>query len=254
MISIWEDPEKSLAKSEIFIRHAAASGADIICFPEQFATGWDPCSPSNVENIDDRIIPTLQRYAREAGICILGSFRERFTPGPRNTSVAIGSDGRILTTYSKIHLFTPAHENRTFTSGTGLGIFSVGSLTCGIAICYDLRFPEVFSAYARSGVKVVFVPAAWPASRIRHWELFISARAAENQMYIVGINTTGKTPVDTYSGGSLTADPHGMIISRAHDAEQLIFIDLDPTVVDTARSSFPVGSDRKDALYRDLVQ
>jgi omega-amidase len=112
----------------------------------------------------------------------------------------------------------------------------------------------LFSAYARSGVQAVFIPAAWPASRIRHWELFISARAAENQMYVVGVNTTGKTPVDTYSGNSITADPHGVIISRAHDAEQLIFTDLDPAIVDTARSSFPVGKDRKNTFYRDLLQ
>ena len=253
MTSIWEDPEKSLAKAELFIRHAAASGANLICFPEQFATGWDPCSSSNVEGIDERIIPALQKYARGAGISILGSFRERFTPSPRNTSVAIGSDGGILTTYAKIHLFSHARETSAFTPGTGLGIFPLGDLMCGIAICYDLRFPEVFRAYAKSGVQVVFVPAAWPANRIRHWELFISARAAENQMYIVGVNTTGKTPVDAYYGASMTADPHGAIISRGNDAEQLIFVDLDPGVIDTARASFPVGLDRKEALYRDLM-
>ena len=71
---------------------------------------------------------------------------------------------------------------------------------CGIAICYDLRFPDLFRIYAQKGVQVVFVPAAWPQKRINHWELFITARAAENQMYIVGVNTTGITPVDTYPG------------------------------------------------------
>jgi omega-amidase len=254
MRSIWEDPEKSLAKAELLIRHAAASSADIICFPEQFATGWDPCSSSNIEDIDGRIISALQRYASEAGITILGSFREQYTPYPLNTSVVIGNDGRILGKYAKIHLFSPDQENTGFTPGTEMGTFQMDDLTCGIAICYDLRFPELFSAYAKRGVQVVFVPAAWPASRIRHWELFISARAAENQMYIVGINTTGETPVDTYSGASMTADPHGTIISRANDAEQLIFVDLDPAIVDTTRSSFPVGNDRKETLYRNLMQ
>lgn len=253
MASAWEDPEKSLAKAELYVHHAAASGANLICFPEQFATGWNPASIINTEDINSRIVPALQKYAREAGIGILGSFRERFAPRPRNTTVAIGNDGRILTTYSKIHLFSPARENSMFTSGTELGIFQMGGLVCGIAICYDIRFPELFRAYAKRGVQAVFVPAAWPASRIRHWELFISARAAENQMYVVGINTTGKTPVDTYSGSSMTADPHGVIISRAHDAEQLIFADLDPTTVDATRSTFPVGNDRNDTLYRDLM-
>ena len=105
-----------------------------------------------------------------------------------------------------------------------LGIFSLGSLSCGIAICYDLRFPELFRLYAKKGVQAMFVPAAWPQNRIRHWELFIRARAAENQMYIVGINTTGITPVDSYAGGSMTVDPYGDIIQQAGDAEQTRFL------------------------------
>jgi predicted amidohydrolase len=73
-------------------------------------------------------------------------------------------------------------------------------------------------------------------------------------MYVTGVNTTGTTPVDTYSGASMTADPHGTIISRAGDAEQLLFVDLDPAMVDTIRTTFPVRGDRRDALYRDLAQ
>ncbi len=252
MTSIWEDPVRSLAKAELFIQHAAASNADIICFPEQFATGWDPHATTNIEDPDSRIIPALQKYARTSGIAILGSFRERFTPCPRNTAIAIGSDGRILASYAKIHLFSPGDENSGFAPGTDLALFPLGPLTCGIAICYDLRFPELFSAYARRGAEVVFVPAAWPASRIRHWELFIQARAAENQLYVAGVNTTGKNPVDTYAGSSMVADPHGFVISRANDTEQLLFADLDPALVNSARTSLPVRSDRKDHLYQRL--
>jgi predicted amidohydrolase len=101
-------------------------------------------------------------------------------------------------------------------------------------------------------VQAVFVPAAWPQIRIRHWELFIQARALENQMYIIGVNTTGQTPVESYSGTSITADPQGMIISRANEAEQLLFCDLDPSVVEEARRSLPVAKDRKDQVYENL--
>ncbi|NMB78854.1 MAG: carbon-nitrogen hydrolase family protein, partial [Methanomicrobiales archaeon] len=242
----------SLEKAGLFIRHAAASGADIICFPEQFATGWDPASHQNLGDADSGILPALRKYARDADICILGSLRERASPCPRNTAIAIGRDGSILATYAKIHLFSPGEENKSFTAGTELGIFSVGSLKCGIAICYDLRFPELFSAYAARGVQAVIVPAAWPAVRLRHWEIFITSRAAENQMYVIGVNTTGTTPVDTYAGASMAADPSGTIISRAGDAEQLIFTDIDPALADTTRAAFPVARDRRNALYRDL--
>lgn len=250
--SIWEEPEKTLEKAEVLIRHAAASGAALICFPEQFVTGWDPQPRKNIQELHGDIVTTLRAYAREYGICILGSFRQAGIPLPRNTAVAVGRDGRIITTYAKMHLFSYGHEDCGNLPGTDLGLFGLGPLSCGIAICYDLRFPELFSLYARKGVQVVFVPSAWPARRIRHWELFIQARALENQMYIVGVNTTGQTPVDSYSGSSMTADPQGNIISRANDAEQLLFCDLDPGLVASARRDFPVQRDRKDALYRSL--
>lgn len=144
-------------------------------------------------------------------------------------------------------------EHKGSAPGTNLGIFTLDSLTCGIAICYDLRFPELFRIYAQKGVHAVFVPSAWPQSRIKHWELFIKARAAENQMYIIGVNTTGKNPVDQYSGASMTADPHGMIISRANDAEQLLFSDLDPEDVEKLRTDFPIENDRRDKLYHSLL-
>lgn len=253
MISIWEDPEKTLDKAGLFIRHAAASGAVLICFPEQFATGWDPLSCKNIQDINGSIISSLRELAQKNQISIVGSFRENDGPLPKNTSVAIGADGRVLARYSKIHLFSPGKEQEGFTPGNELGLFPLGPLTCGLAICYDLRFPELFRLYARKGAQVVFVPAAWPAQRARHWELFITARAAENQMYLVGVNTTGTTPVDTYAGNSMTADPHGTIISRANEAEQLVFTDLNPSVITAARHQFPVDNDRKDALYRALA-
>ena len=250
--SIWEEPEKTLEKAGVFIRHAAASGADLICFPEQFATGWDPQPWKNIQDIHGSIVSSLQEYAKEYGIGILGSFRQAHDPLPKNTAVAIGRDGRILSTYAKMHLFSSGHEDEGNSPGTGLGIFTLDTMTCGIAICYDLRFPDLFRLYAQKSVQVVFVPSAWPHIRTRHWDLFIQARALENQMYVIGVNTTGQTPIELYSGDSMTADPLGIIISRANDAEQLIFTDLDPAIVDTARRQFPVDKDRKDALYRAL--
>jgi omega-amidase len=250
--SIWEDPQKTLEKAEVFIRHAAVSGADLIGFPEQFATGWDPRSDKNVQETDGFIITSLREMAKENAIAILGSLREHHDPLPKNTAVAIGSDGRILGTYAKMHLFSHGEEHGGFAPGTELGLFTIGSLRCGIAICYDLRFPDLFRIYAQQGVQAVFVPAAWPRARVRHWEIFIQARALENQMYVTGINTTGLTPVDSYAGASMTADPHGSIVCRANEAEQLLFCDLDPSVVVEAQKSLPVAKDRKDQVYEKL--
>lgn len=253
IISIWDDPERTLQKAEVFVRHAASSGAALICFPEQFATGWDPLPRNNIQGIHGGIVSSLQVFAKDYGIGIMGSFRQENQPLPKNTTVVIGNDGRILTTYAKMHLFSFGHEHEGNLPGTDLGTFTLDSLTCGIAICYDLRFPDLFRLYTRKGVQAVFVPSAWPCTRIRHWELFIQARALENQMYIIGVNTTGQTPIEPYCGASMTADPHGTIISRANEAEQSLFCDLDPEVVRSARASFPVLNDCRDDLYHALA-
>lgn len=252
--SIWEEPEKTLKKIRGMVRHAAASGAALICFPEQFATGWDPRPRMHIEDIDGSIVSALRTCARESSVGILGSFREAHTPLPKNTAVAIDSGGNILATYAKMHLFSAGHEDVGSSPGTGLGTFRLGALTLGIAICYDLRFSDLFRLYAERGVHAVLVPAAWPAVRKKHWELFIQTRALENQIYVIGINTTGRTPVDSYSGDSITADPFGTIISRANDAEQLLFTDIDPATVDAARQLMPVAKDRKDRLYALLAR
>lgn len=250
--SCWEDAGGTLAKVAPCIRRAAEGGASLIAFPEQFATGWDPCSHRNIQDITGSIISALREQARENTIAILGSFREAGSPRPYNTAVAIGKDGGILARYTKVHTFAPAREDTCYAPGSDLGIFEIEGVRLGIAICYDLRFPELFRLYAGRGVHGVIVPSAWPEGRLRHWELFIQTRAAENQIYIVGINTTGINPVDTYAGSSMTAGPDGSILARAGDSETLLFCELDAAAVGDVRREFPVHKDKRTDLYRKL--
>jgi predicted amidohydrolase len=249
---VWEAPDETLEQVETCFFRAAREGAALISFPEQFATGWDPCSTKNTGGISGTVVNGLRELAKKHKIAVIGSFRETCLPKPRNTAIAIDRNGTILTTYSKIHLFTPGREDQAFSPGTGLATFALEEVQIGLAICYDLRFPEIFRLYRQRGVHAVIVPAAWPKSRLKHWELFIQSRAAENQMYIAGVNTSGTNPVDQYAGASMTADPHGTIIARAGTEQELLYYEIDPLIVEQARRDFPVENDRKDELYRSL--
>jgi predicted amidohydrolase len=204
--STWEEPERTLLRAETFIRHAADCGAKLICFPEQFATGWDPRPHKNIQDIHGDIISSLRAYAKKYRIGILGSLREVHDPLPKNTVIAIGRNGGILASYSKMHLFSFCREHEGNSPGSDLGIFAFDSLTCGIAICYDLRFPELFRLYAKNSVQAVFVPAAWPQSRLWHWGSS-SSTGCRNQMYVLGI-LARKDSVDTYAA-SMTQIPTG---------------------------------------------
>mgnify|MGYP001443749851 CR=1 FL=1 len=248
----WEDPEATLEKAAPYIRRAASAGASLVAFPEQFATGWDPCSHRHIQDLSGPTISALRTLARESSVAILGSFREAGSPLPKNTAVVVGKTGEILARYSKMHPFAPAKEDTCFSAGDDPAVFGIDGLRLGLAICYDLRFPELFRLYAGRGVHGVIVPSAWPESRLRHWELFIRARAAENQMYVIGINATGSNPVDSYAGSSMTAGPDGSLVARAGEDETLLCYDLMAENVEEARRRLPVLNDRRTDLYSRL--
>ncbi len=251
---VWEDPIATLQKVEPFIAEAAAKGAMIICFPEQFATGWDPGSSSNAQPLDGDIFHVLSGYAKQYNIAVLGSLR---LPGEGklfNTCVVAGQDGTLLASYRKIHLFSPLKEGANYHHGDNIVTFQLGGMTFGIAICYDLRFSPLFRVYATAGVECILVPSAWPASRMDAWELFIRTRAIENQIFVAGINTVGITPVDWYSGNSIVAGPSGTIISRAREAEGITCADLDPMAIKEARQAMHVEEDRKTGLYHNMAR
>jgi predicted amidohydrolase len=249
----WQNPDATLNKIRTRVAEAVEYDASCIAFPEQAATGWDPeDATSYVQDDNGSIISTFREYARDFSIGILGSFREIHEDRPRNTTVAIDAKGTILAKYSKIHLFTPAKEDLYYSSGDTLGTFMMDGCFCGLAICYDLRFSDLFRAYRQQGVDLMLVPSAWPSSRMRFFEVFTTSRAAEYQMYVACINTTGVTPVDQYSGGSLVAGPDGAIITRGSQGEELLFTDIDPDRVAGIRTEFPVFHDRKEGLYQRL--
>ncbi|KQC03329.1 MAG: nitrilase [Methanoculleus sp. SDB] len=247
--SVWNSPEKTLSYAERAFTVAARARADLICFPEQFATGWDPAAATHIEDENGIIVSRLRDLACRYEIAVLGSFREAHAPLPRNTAIAIGPDGSILARYAKIHLFSPGGEHKAFSPGEESATFSVAGMRFGIAICYDLRFPELFTAYSRAGVDAVLVPAAWPCRRIAHWELLIRARALENQFFVAGTCTTGKTPVEQYCGHSIAAGPDGEILSRAGDGILCMLTALDTAAIREARAALPIHSDRRDDIY-----
>ncbi|MDI9633743.1 MAG: nitrilase-related carbon-nitrogen hydrolase [Methanolinea sp.] len=246
--SVWEDPDATLAKAEHCIARASREGGDLVCFPEQFATGWDPSSLRHVQDMSGPIVARLQALAEEYSIAVLGSLRKNARPRPENTCVAISARGEILAEYSKCHLFSPAGEDRYYQRGKSIATFPLGGMTFGIAICYDLRFASLFSLYSDAGVDGILVPAAWPASRLSHWELFVRARALEYQVYVAGINTTGATPVDVYKGGTIVADPTGAPVISAGAEEGVYSCELRREFVERVRAALPVGRDRRSDL------
>jgi len=247
--SAMEDPEKNLLRAEGMIKEASYRNSDIILFPEQSFTGWDPLSGRNVEDESGLTVSSLRKYAEEYSVGILGSYRRKTDTVPENTAVLIGDDGDVIASYSKIHLFTPGGEGEAFRAGINPVVADYKGVKAGIAICYDLRFPELFAYYKKCGAEIVFVPAAWPCRRIKHWHIFLHSRAVENQFFVAGVNTTGDNHIERYCGGSVLIDPYGETAADAGEEEGLTFTSADTSAVSEAGEILPVFSDRKEELY-----
>jgi predicted amidohydrolase len=173
--------------------------------------------------LDDGFVAILKNASKEfSNTIIAGSiFLKAGTSRPTNTSLVF-SRGKRIHRYDKIHLFKPTGEPKLFSRGSNVGTFTFRAgrtlLRAGIAICYDLRFPELMRAMALEGMQMLFVPARWPAARNDAWRTLLKARAIENQAFVIGCNAP-----DEEGGTSYAFDPMGrMIFTNGNQRENLL--------------------------------
>ncbi len=248
------NPTERLEVAGRMAGEARRAGASLISFPEQFVTGWLPnLPPGSGEPLDGPLATAFARIAQENHIAVAAPIIEAGVDRrPRNTVAVFDESGELISVYAKIHLFSPEGEDRYYAAGDRIATFTIDGTKFGIAVCYDLRFPELFRAYALAGVECMLVPAAWPCSRLAHWEILLSARALENRYYVTGINTAGR-PGTPCCGGSLAADPDGAIIGQCGAGEEVLTIGIDPAMVHDARRRIPSLSDCRSDLYHRLL-
>jgi predicted amidohydrolase len=125
-------------------------------------------------------------------------------------------------TYDKINLFPPMNETEVFKPGSGAGIFETELGRFGIAICYDLRFPELFQRLKAANVDMIFVPAAFPRVRISDWEELLVMRARETNTPVIGINAVGDDGVNEFGGRSMVVGGDGKIIVSAGEIDEIV--------------------------------
>ncbi|MBP8646232.1 MAG: carbon-nitrogen family hydrolase [Syntrophobacteraceae bacterium] len=253
---IPSSPRENLEKGERFIAEAARRESDVICFPEMWTTGfhWEKISRRAEEH--DRVIERVGTLARKYGIWIVGSMPGLNEEGRvSNTFILFNSQGEPAGTYRKTHLFSLLQEDRYVAPGRSSCLVTTPWGPVGLAICYDIRFPELFRTYALKGAKLVFCPAAFPHPRLDHWKILVRARAVENQMYLVGINQVGSEEMGThgritYFGHSVIIDPWGKTVVQAGESqEMLLTATIDPDLVDDIRAGMQVLRDRRPDIY-----
>jgi predicted amidohydrolase len=252
---------ENVASLEGLVREAAAGGAVYVQTPE--TTGIMDEDPDRLfrtltDEAGDRTLAAARRLAVELGIHLhLGSLAIRVGDGRKaaNRAFVIAPDGSIAARYDKIHLFDVQladgqvyRESSRYVAGDRAVTVDLPFGRLGVAICYDLRFPQLFRALAKEGgATVLAVPAAFtrPTGEA-HWHALLRARAIENGAYVLaaaqgGVHENGR---ETF-GHSLVVDPWGRILAEAGTEPGVVFAEIDPAEPSLVRGRIPsLGHDR----------
>jgi predicted amidohydrolase len=256
------DRAANLATIETLVGEAAGRGARFVMLPEHAPyLGPQAGYQEGAEAIPG---PTSERYAalaRQHGIYLhAGSMVEATDiPGKyANTALVFNPAGEIIAKYRKIHLYdveipgrVSSRESDSVEPGDEIVTVEIEGVTFGLAICYDLRFPELFRLLALKGAEVLVNPAAFTLYTGRdHWDVLLRARAIENQAWILAAAQWGKhEPNGTCYGRSLIADPWGTVIAQANDGVGIVVADIDTALVHQQRTELPSLANRQPAAY-----
>lgn len=205
------------------------------------------------ESMTGPTVTAMSGCARKLGIHIIaGSLWERVADGQiYNTMVVIEPQGGIAGRYRKIHLFEPMGEDIATTPGDRLATVDIPGLgRVGLAICYDLRFPEMFLSLTAAGCGTFVIPAAWPDKRIEHWAVLAQARAIESLAYVIAVNRAGTDGQITLGGHSRVVDPAGRILAQALTEPAVLEAEIDQARIEQVRELAPASLMSRDHRVR----
>jgi omega-amidase len=253
-IAIWQehiqfgDGRANLDGLREMARQASLDGADLLLVPELALHGYHRASITGAKEMHlPQIQSDLGAISRQEKIAIAGSFVEQHDGFAYNTMVYIHPDGTLAGAYRKTHLFKKLNEHTFFQPGNDLTVLDTPFGRIGLAICYDLRFPEIFRAMSRAGATGFLISAEWPAERIHHWKALLQARGIENQAWVAACNCTGLTGKVEFGGNSMIALPGGDVLCAGAD-EQLWQQTIQLDQVNEIRKTNPFLEDYRDGL------
>lgn len=209
-------------------------------------------------------IRMLAAAAKEAGVWLVGgSIPERDTATNKlfNTATVYDPEGKLVALHRKIHLFDidipgkiTFQESKTLSAGSTPTSFETPFGKIGLAICYDVRFPELAMLAGRQGCVAMIYPGAFNLTTgPLHWELLARARAVDNQIYVAMCSPARDLGAEYHAWGhSSVVDPMGAVIATTQEKEDIVYADIDPEVIRQARSGIPVTVHRRFDVYTDV--
>ena len=251
---IWEDKELNIKECESYIEKASNNKADLIIFPEMTLTGFS----MDIKLIGEKkessaSVMRFQKMAKMYNIAIVFGVVYLNNNQATNNLIFVEKSGKLIMQYAKIHPFTFSGEDKAYQGGNKIGLAQFNDYTVGLSICYDLRFPELYSALGNTSDFIINI-ANWPKRRVNHWHSLLKARAIENQLYCIGVNRTGLDGNGLeYEESSLIFNANGesLFPSYTYKLMNMFVVDLHWTKL--FKGKFNTRQDRKVELYKKII-
>ncbi len=246
------DKRENFKRADTLARDAARRGATLIALPELFFWGGSREDEHVMaEPIPGPTTDALSELARDLEVVLVGGSILEAVDGEDkvyNTACVFDTAGELIARYRKVHLFdvdisgrVAVRESDTRLAGDEAVVVETDVARIGLAVCYDLRFPELFRKLVDDGAEVVCMPSAFTfATGAAHWDVLVRSRAIENQIYVVAPNQYGRGGSGIHNfGNSMIVDPWGTVLARAADNHGLALADLDLGYVKKVRQEIP---------------
>jgi len=243
--------DRNLEKVANALQRVNAGGARLVVLPEMWSAGYAYRKLPELAEQTPRVLDQVCQWSKNFQMVIVGSLPESADDRIYNTAFVVDR-GEVVGSYRKMHLFSVMRENDFLGAGDRCLVVPTSLGRLGVAICYDLRFPELFRKLGLEGAEILCLPAEWPVPRQLHWRTLLRARAIENQLFVVAANCCGRQGKLDFFGMSLLIAPRGEILAEGGDTATELLAELDFSEMDDYRNQIPVYRERRDDIYGSL--
>lgn len=252
---VWQDEHTNLTHLKaLFAAQVAPQKPTVVVLPELFHCGFTMDSRQVMQRRSGQVYHTLSQLAKDYTVTVIAgvalqvdaSIKADSLHAPAfNSALVFDKHGDEQACYIKNYAFTSVGEQYHYQQAGQQVLFNIDSTPCTVFICYDLRFPELFRKLSLQA-ELVFVIANWPESRQAHWQALLTARAIENQCFVVGVNRIGEDGNGLkYAGGSMVVSPVGDILCLMDAQSEVKQVDIDTTMAQETRAQWPFLNDIK---------
>lgn len=243
--------DRNLAKAVEALKRVAKQGVQLAVLPEMWSAGYDYKRLSKHAEATPRVLDVIRHQSAGSQMVVVGSLPEAVDDKIYNTAYVIDR-GDLVASYRKLHMFSTMGEDRFLSPGDRTLVVSTSAGRLGVAICYDLRFPELFRKMALEGAEVICLPAEWPKPRRDPWYTLLRARAMENQLFVAAANCCGVQGNLDFFGTSLLLSARGDVLAEAGESETELVATFDYQEMVDYRSQIRCYHDRRPEIYGTL--